>query len=182
MRIKHEIVEITDEKVSVDMLDKFDRRQVVNQRYSIINGTKEIEEINFVDDWTQEEKHRIVESYIKDAGRKLFYASAIYYENEIVGFMVLDCNPIGINKEYAELKLLHVSQKHRNKGIGKALFKDAVRKANELNFLKLYISAHSAYATQIFYEGLGCINAVWIYPKAVESEPYDIQMEYILMK
>jgi|LGOV01.1.fsa_nt_gb predicted N-acetyltransferase YhbS len=180
MLIKYKIVELGDEIVSVDMLDKFERRQVVNQRYCMNNGIKELEEIYFIEDWTKEERHQIVTNYIKDANKKSLYASAVYIENEIAGFMVLDYTPVGPNNEYAELKQLHVSQKYRKKGIGKALFYDAVKKANELRFSKLYISAYPAYETQIFYELLGCTNSVWLDPKALELEPYDIQMEYVL--
>lgn len=180
MAKRHEIVEITDDHVSIDMLDNFERRQIVTQQYRMKNESKVLKKTDFVDDWTQEEKRQIVENYFINANKNLFYVSAIYFQNKIIGFMVLDCKPIGVNNEYAELKMLHVSKEHRNKGIGKALFKDAVRKGTELNFSKLYISANPSYETQMFYEQLGCRNALWLYPKAADLEPYDIQMEYTL--
>jgi len=176
----YEIIEIRNEDVMDDMLDTFDRRQVVSKRYCIKNSVKTLENIDFIDDWSLDERRQIVNDYIRNAYEKSLYATGVRINGKLAGFMVLDCHQIGPNDEYAELKQLHVSQKHRHMGIGKALFYDAVEKARDLKFSKLYISAHSAYETQVFYEDLGCICASWLYPKAVESEPYDIQMEYVL--
>ncbi len=125
-----------------------------------------------------EEREQIFNDYFVDLKNKNLYVSAIIDNSELLGFMILNCNPIGKGSEYIELKMFHVSQQYRNKGIGKLLFDDAKRKANELNIPKLYLSAHSAYETQKFYESLGCIDAIWKYLKAVELEPWDIQMEY----
>jgi ribosomal protein S18 acetylase RimI-like enzyme len=180
MRIEKEIVELTSNLVSKNMLDDFIRTQAVTKHFFMRDGKKIVRDVEFIDDWTIEERHQIIEDFFIPHNDTNYYVLFCMISDKIAGFMVLDCNPIGEEKEYLELKMLHVSNQYRGYGIGRELFLYAVDKARLLNASKLYLSAHSAYESQKFYESVGCIDATWLYQKAVEAEPYDIQMEYVL--
>ncbi|MBI9012125.1 MAG: GNAT family N-acetyltransferase [Clostridiales bacterium] len=180
MKKQFEVVEINDEKISFNMLDKFTRKQKVKQRFSIKNGEELIEDVSFTDDWSIEKKHRIVDEYFINATANNGYNAGIYSDSDLIAFLSLDCNPIGEYNEYIQLTMLHVSEEFRNMGLGKILFQHAINKAEVMGVKKLYLSAHSAYESQLFYRNQGCIQAKWIYPIAKELEPYDVQMEYEL--
>lgn len=46
---------------------------------------------------------------------------------------------------------------------------------------KLYKSAHSSQETQAFYQAIGCVEAVEYNESLIAAEPYDCQLEYILL-
>jgi len=175
-----EVIEITDDKITLDMLDNFIRKQTVKQRFSIKNGEELIEDISFTDDWSADKKRRIVDEFFVDATDNFGYNGGIYSGPDLIAFLSLDCNPIGDYNEYIQLTMLHVSNEFRQMGLGKILFQHAIKKAEVMGAKKLYLSAHSAYESQLFYRNLGCVHAKWIYSIAKELEPYDIQMEYEL--
>ena len=66
------------------------------------------------------------------------------------------------------------------RGIGKKLFNLCKEKAREIGSKKVYISANDSEATQQFYLGLGCKDAVEINQKMLDEEPHDRQVEYIV--
>lgn len=173
-----EVVEIGNDRIAFDMLDKFTRKQIVKQRFSIKNGEELIEDVSFTDDWSVDKKHRIVKEYFVDATDNFGYNAGVYSGSDLIAFLSLDCNPIGDNNEYIQLTMLHVSDEFRKMGLGKILFQHAIKKAEVMGAKKLYLSAHSAYESQLFYRNLGCVHAKWVYSIAKELEPYDIQMEY----
>lgn len=172
----YKIVEIVDAKET--SLDSYNRKQVVTKHYFINQGNKEVRDISFIDDWSQKDRIDIVENFFNNED---FYSAAIYESGYIVAFYVIGRKPLKSNLDYIELKQLQVSLEYRGKGLGKALFIDACSKALQFGAKRLYISAHSAIETQKAYEKLGCVDATWINEKAVKEEPYDIQMEYVLI-
>ena len=178
MEKQFEVVEISNDKISLNMLDRFTRKQIVKQRFSLENGKEQIEKVSFIDDWNAERKQKIIEHYFVNATDNFGYNAGIYSDSNLIAFLSLDCNAIGLEGEYIQLTMLHVSQEFRNKGLGKILFQHAIEKAELVGAKKLYLSAHSAYESQLFYRNQGCLEAKWIYPIAKELEPYDIQMEY----
>lgn len=180
MHNKYEIVEIDNNRISLNMLDKFKRTQIVEKRYREAEGIEQIENASFTDDWSTDERHEIIKYYFMDADDHSMYNAGIYSGRDLIAFVSLDCDPIGDEKEYIQLKMLHVSQEFRGEGFGKILFQHAVNKAKLMTVEKLYISAHSAYESQKFYRNQGCVPAKWIHPTSKKQEPYDIQMEYEL--
>lgn len=79
-----------------------------------------------------------------------------------------------------ELTSLHVSSDARRHGMGAVLFLLAADFARNLGVKKLYISSHSAVETQAFYERMGCVEAEEYNEAAVQREPMDCQLEYVL--
>lgn len=165
------------EPITKTMLDGFDRRQNVTKRYDLTNHIKTIQDVSFVDDWSIETKRKIVDQFFLS---DKYYNSGVYDQDQLIGFQSLTCQTMGPHGEYLELKMLHVDNRYRGKGIGKLLFEDAVAYARNSKAKKLYISAHSAFETQEFYLSLGCRDTEWVSPKAFQLEPYDIHLEYVL--
>lgn len=178
--VKYRVVSLDQVEIAEGFLDDFERKQVVRQRYSIKSGEKSLENIRFIDDWSKEERRYIVRLFLMKPESQNYYSAAVFDKGQVIGFMVLCKNPIGINKEYLEIKELQVAETHRRKGIGKLLFNHAIEIANLYQTSKLYLSTHSARESQEFYQALGCKEATWLSAEAVKNEPYDIQMEYVL--
>jgi ribosomal protein S18 acetylase RimI-like enzyme len=103
-----------------------------------------------------------------------------YDNKKMIGFSVFLNNKFGSKNNYIRLKFLHISFEYRHKGIGKTLFELCVEKAKNKGIEKIYISAANSEASQIFYLGIGCKDAMEINKIAAENEPYDRQMEYII--
>ncbi len=78
------------------------------------------------------------------------------------------------------LDSLFISLEHRNKGIGKRLFLSCAGMAQKWGADKIYICAGSAEDTIVFYYTLGCKEAEEIKMELYESDPRDMQLEYVI--
>ena len=107
-------------------------------------------------------------------------AIGAFSDNDIIGFASIQNGLFGINGDYLQLEMLHVSYEYRNKGIGKSLFHIICAEAKTFGARKLYISAHPSAETQAFYKAIGCIEAVEINKKLFDEEPFDCHLEYCL--
>jgi predicted N-acetyltransferase YhbS len=101
------------------------------------------------------------------------------FEGEgLVGVSVLEGRFIGREQDQLQLKFLHVSSRHRQTGLGHALFEKAVAKARELGARRLYISATNSENTVNFYLRHGCRVTDDPDPTLFELEPKDIHLEF----
>ncbi len=171
--------EITKDNFGANSLDDYVRHQEVYECWRCINGEWTLVPVRFTEHW-DDEKLRYLEQDILSTIEHGF-AFMAQDGGKVVGFAMVDTKPIGENNEYIELTDLHISEPYRNRGIGKQLFRLVSERARETGAQKLYISAHSSKESQAAYRALGCDNAKWLYPKKVEEEPYDVQMEYVLV-
>ena len=96
---------------------------------------------------------------------------------EVVGFAALAGERLGSRGQYADLALFYVSEPHRGRGVGGALFRLACAAAREAGAEKLYISAHSAAEVVAAYRALGCVEAEESDAHHAAAEPWDVQME-----
>ncbi len=103
-----------------------------------------------------------------------FYGA--FEAGELIGVAVLESKFIGSDKDQLQLKFLHVSRKHRGRGVGVALFAKAAAKARELGAQRLYISATPSENTINFYLHRGCVIADEVDPELFELEPEDIHL------
>ena len=104
-----------------------------------------------------------------------------FLDNALKGFVSVESSLFGNTEKYLDLTSLHVSADLRGNGIGKALFLKAGRWAKAHGAKKLYISAHSAVETQAFYRSMGCVEAQEYNRQHVEAEPFDCQLEYLII-
>ena len=167
---------LTKCEICLGLFEGFVRRQEVGYCLRQREGRWVEEYHPFVDDWSAADYVKLVRSLtsLLEEGGAVVGAFA---EGRLKGFAAISGSLWG---EYDDLLELHVSADCRRMGIGRELFCRAVGFARGLGALKLYISAHSAVESQAFYRALGCVHAVRINARHAESEPFDVQLEYIL--
>ncbi len=170
---------LTESQIKRDLFTHFERRQVVKRCWRKENGKWRLKDIPFVDDWDEKDYQFLVKC-LKNTVCKGGYVFAVFYEGVLVGFASVESRRFGSRQQYVQLSCIHVSNRHRGKGIGKKLFQCAIVAAQKLGAEKLYISAHSAEETQSFYHSMGCIEAKEYDKVLSEAEPCDCQMEYAL--
>lgn len=151
-------------------LKDFDRDQVTNE-VLVLEGTLKKRKIHFTDEWDKEklEEHSLYLSKLT----KNSVVLAEYEGDKVIGFTCLD-ERFG---DYINMPFLHVDKAFRSRGIGSELIYNIALEAKLLGAKKLYLSAHPAIETQMFYESVGCVLAEEINQELYELEPYDIQME-----
>lgn len=174
-----EYLELTAENFNSSSLDGFIRRQKVTRCWRLYNGEYKIKPVKYVEDWNAEQLRVTAEKILTcvDKGGKAYGA---LLNREIIGFALISNELCGSKKQYAVLEELYVSAPHRNRGVGKKLFKLACDGARSLGAEKLYISAHSAKESIAAYKNLGCVFAEEINGFLAEKEPCDLQLEFIL--
>lgn len=160
-------------------LDNFMRHQQVKECWRNVNGQWKLLPIEFEENWSIEECQEIAADVALHMDKDQTAIGA-FCDAEIAGFITVSHNIFGNTARYVELVCFQVSEPHRGKGIGKALFKQACEEARRLGADKLYISAHSSKESQAAYKALGCVHATEINTKLVEEEPCDVQLEYAL--
>jgi len=173
------IKELKIEECTPDMLKYFNRYQDVKRCWRKENGNRVLKDIAFVEQWEDKEKKENIDSLKQciERGGSVF---GVFAGGCMIGFASVDSELTGSKKEYAHMGMLHVSYEHRNKGIGKKMFAAVCERAVEFGAKKLYISSHSSEESQAFYKAVGCVEAVEIDPAAVEKEPCDCQLEFVL--
>lgn len=168
--------EIKINELNIDLFHTFQRRQVVTNCWRKENNKWVIKNAPFIDDWGNDEYKELVRcltNTIMTGG--LVYGAFI--EGELKGFVSVEGTLMGSDLQYMDLSSIHVSQDVRGQGIGKTLFSIAKGFAQKNNAKKLYISAHSAVETQVFYRAMGCREAKEYNAEHVKREPYDCQLE-----
>ncbi len=171
-----EYIKIESESLSMKLFANFKRHQTVTKCWRKIDGKWCIKEITFIDDWTEREYTELI-AYLKNTVITGGMLLGAFYNKELKGFISIEHNLFGKNKEYLDLSNIHVSEDMREKGVGKELFQYAKRWAKEHGARKLYISAHSAVESQAFYKAMGCVEAEEYNQEHVEKEPCDCQLE-----
>jgi N-acetylglutamate synthase-like GNAT family acetyltransferase len=168
--------ELLTSEISNELFAHFKRHQVVTKCWRKIEGKWCIRDIAFVDDFTEQD-YTVLIVCLKETVELGGMVYGAFSENKLKGFVSIEPDLFGKNREYLDLSSIHVSEDMRGKGIGKELFNLAKLWAKEHGARKLYISAHSAVESQAFYHSMGCVEAQEYNPTHVEKEPYDCQLE-----
>lgn len=168
------------EEISEDLLDDYHRYQEVKRSWRKEKGEWVLKDNPYVEDWNLSKKRSVTKELLDciQNGGAVFGA---FYENKLVGFASLTSTFFGHRKEYLEMPMLHVSYECRRNGVGKQLFHLIADNARSMGARKIYISAHSSEESQSFYKSVGCVEAKEINQKMADNEPYDCQMEYVLL-
>ncbi len=174
-----EIRYLTPEDCHPALLLHFNRYREVKRCWRCENGAWVLKDIAFTEQWDEARKTREVQEFaecLRQGGAVI----AAYDGPALIGFAAVCGVLFGSRGEYLQLHALHVSYGHRNRGIGKALFREACAVARRAGAGKLYISAHSAEETQGFYRAAGCRDAEEISEELYRAEPFDRHLEYVL--
>ena len=92
------------------------------------------------------------------------------------------CNTNAINKGRLIIDSFHVSRDYRHRGIGRALFEAARQEALKMGAHALYASCCSSEETINFYSAMGFRLSSDPIPSLAEAEPYDLQMECMIVQ
>ena len=164
------------EEISRELFSSFIRHQRVIKCWRKAKGVWVIKDNPFIDDWSEEDYKKLV-SCLKNTLSSGGFVYAAFYNGSLKGFVSVEAELFGKGQCYLDLSSIHVSEEMRGKGIGTALFTAAKSWAREHGARKLYISAHSAVESQVFYKKMGCVEAEVYSQKHVAAEPYDCQLE-----
>jgi predicted N-acetyltransferase YhbS len=157
-----------------------DRSEVIDRVYYCENGELVLRDEHYdVPGWHPDQIKRDSVALLDcfDAGGSFFGA---FEDGELVGVCVLESRFIGQSKDQLQLTFLHVSQRHRANGLGRALFQEAADEARNIGARSLYISATPSENTVRFYQSLGCRLAKEVNPELFALEPEDIHLELLL--
>ncbi len=167
---------LTAEEIDINLFRAFRRRQVVTDCFRRENGEWVIKSDPFIDEWSTQDYGEVILSLRKTASSGGMVYGA-FRNGELKGFAAVEGTLTGKRRQYADLTFIYVSEELRGHGIGKELFSAAKRFALEKHAEKLYISAHSAVESQLFYKAMGCTEAEEYDEDHVKREPYDCQLE-----
>jgi len=169
------------EDISRELFAGFVRRQIVKGCWRRENGEWIVKDDPFIDDWSEEDYRELL-AQLKELLLSGGFVYAAFSHGTLKGFVSVAPKRLGRRGEYLDLSHIYVSEDMRGKGIGKILFRAAAGWAGENGAEKLYISAHSAVESQAFYRAVGCVEAEEYDPEHVEKEPYDCQLEYVILR
>ena len=175
------ILELSSSDINEHLLDYFNRYQEVKKYWIKKNENWILIEKEYIEDWDKNKKDKRVKYFFDILTQNLGFVFGAYENNKLIGFSVLLNKKFGTNEQYIQLKYLHVSYGYRHNGIGKKLFELCVKKAKKIRSEKIYISTNDSEETQRFYFAIGCKDAMEINKELLEEEPYDRQMEYIII-
>jgi GNAT superfamily N-acetyltransferase len=179
MEVGMDYRELNASEIDRSLFKDFQRHQVVTKCWRKTGGKWHIEDIPFIDDWSEEDYVELIVNL-----KNIIITNGVVFgafSNKLLkGFASVESSLLGTSKEYLDLSNIHVSEDMRGKGIGTELFRLAKTWAKEHGAKKLYISAHSAVESQAFYHAMGCIEAREYNRILVEKEPCDCQLEYKL--
>lgn len=177
--IEVKFVNIKEDDLKKELFKDFIRHQEVTKCWRQIDGQWCIKDIKFTEEWREEEFELLAQclSNTVKTGGIVFGA---FVNEKLKGFVSIEANLLGKNREYLDLSSIHVSEDMRGNSIGKQLFLKGKRWAKDNGAKKLYISAHSSVESQAFYRAMGCVEAKEYNKEHVEKEPCDCQLECLV--
>ena len=158
-----------------DSLKGFRRYQEVKNVYRLQNGKLTLVYNPFTEDWDAARLIEKAEEIL--SGRYVTYCA--YEGNHVVGEIMLIPKP---NKGRLIIDSFHVSRDYRRRGIGRALFEAARQEALKMGAHALYASCCSSEETINFYTAMGFRLSSDPIPSLAEAEPYDLQMECMIVR
>ena len=159
-----------------ELFRPFNRHQVVKKCWRRDHGEWVIKDAPFIDDWSEADYQTLI-SCLKHTIQAGGVVCAAFADDLLKGFVSVEADFFGEERQYLDLTSIHVSEDMRGAGIGRTLFQMAKEWAKGKGAKKLYISAHSAVESQAFYQALGCVEAKEYRQQHVDAEPFDCQLE-----
>lgn len=167
------------EELNRALFRAFIRHQVVKDCWRRVGNQWVIKPAPFIDDWNEDD-YKFLVSCLQNTLAAGGFVYAAFSQGLLKGFVSVESEPFGENREYLDLSSLHVSEDFRRQGIGAVLFRQAKKWAKSHGAKKLYLSSHSAVESQAFYRAMGCTEAQFYHSEHVKKEPFDCQLECIL--
>ncbi|MCR3921035.1 MAG: GNAT family N-acetyltransferase [Firmicutes bacterium] len=176
IKIKYRQLELNE----CECIKQMNPAQFIAKAWRDVDGKRQLVEINYHDlDWPNGYEHHYhgLQQTIVNGGSAI---GAFDEFNKLIGFATLKRDFFGSNYRYVLLDQLFVTKEQRSKGIGRKLFMLCADTARGWGADRIYICAGSAEETIKFYAARGCREAEEINKELSESDPRDIQLEYVL--
>jgi GNAT superfamily N-acetyltransferase len=161
-----------------EQINQMNPSQYIGKAWREADGKRKLVEINYQDlDWPNGYEYHF--NNLRNTILKDGVAWGVFDNSDrLLGFATINHNFFGEKFKYVLLEQLFITLEHRDKGIGKKLFKLCTETAKEWKAEKIYICAGSAEETIAFYFAIGCKEAVEINKALYESDPRDYQLEF----
>lgn len=175
---------ISIQRLSADNFDEFSmddfrRHQEIKESWKLIDGEYVLMPNPHILDWDVEACRSTAREIIDVMGRGGF-AFGAFEGGNFLGYILIGEKFIGRDGDMLQLKLFHMTENSRGKGIGTRLFNAACDEARGCGAKKFYISANASKESQIAYRKMGCVYAKEFIPEIYNVTPHDVQMEYTL--
>ncbi|MBS5734068.1 MAG: GNAT family N-acetyltransferase [Clostridiales bacterium] len=151
------------------LFDTFAHSQKITKKWIKNRESWVLTDASILREWSSEKRIWISEYIIQQINRGGITVGA-FYEAQLIGFCCVDGVLSGNSAKYANLTMLFVDDVWKRNGIGRMLFQEACNHAIALGAEKLFISAIPSVETISFYFKMGCIDAVEIVEKFIDSE------------
>jgi len=168
-----EVQLVNKNNFNIYSLDDFDRYQVVENVYRLMDGHLQIVHTSFTENWSLARRRQIAAEIL--GGQYIVYGA--FEQERVIGTLLLLPE---LNESRMIIDGFHVSTAYRRRGAGRMLFHAAQQEARKRGAKALYASACSARETIDFYMAMGFELSKNPIRSCVEKEPFDLQMEYVL--
>lgn len=171
---------IAGEEFTRELFQTFDRLQKSDRVWKWENGKWALKPQKYVNDWSDEDKAFLVPYFRRKLTAEGALAFGAFQKGKLLGFSLLETQPLGPERAYYNLLELFVTRNARRQGIGAHLFRLVCTGAEQIGAKRLYICANPAEETVAFYRKMECRDATVRIARLVEDEPDAYYLEAVL--
>jgi ribosomal protein S18 acetylase RimI-like enzyme len=162
----------------IELIGEIDRSEHMETEYSVVGGRLESRRVDFdIPTWHRQGTGDFSVAGVIEEWRPVVAAGAVllgaFRGDQLLGIAIVERD---LEPGLAWLAFLHVSRKHRRRGVAKALWAAAESIAAEAGSAAMYVSAAPSGSAVGFYLSRGCELADPPHPELLAKEPEDIHL------
>ncbi|HBN8295004.1 TPA: GNAT family N-acetyltransferase [Pseudomonas aeruginosa] len=165
----------------IPLVWEIDRSEVIEHLYSVEAGQLVLRpEFYDMRGWPEGEAEHYTPILLDCFDRGGWFLG-LFDQGHLIGAVVLDPRRLGPERDWLQLKFLHLSHAYRRRGLGAHLFHLAATQARHLGASALYVSATPSQNTVDFYMRLGCRLCMEPDEELYRLEPEDVHLVYQIL-